>query len=152
MNIVLLWRDITSLLKGCRLLKVIASTYRSVLWIRIRILPLSRKSDKNLDFYCFVTFFYDFLSLKTDANIPSRSNEQRKLWKNLIFCCHLESLKSVVRIHNTGTDTTRWYRTYKINNQARIILHWSPRYCIHSTVCMRKFNCWQIFFLLSKAD
>ncbi len=39
------------------------------IWIHIRILSYSSKtSKKNLDFCCFVTSFYDFLSEKTDVN------------------------------------------------------------------------------------
>jgi hypothetical protein len=36
------------------------------------------RSKKNLDSYHFVTLF-DFLSLKNDANIASKSNKQKKL-------------------------------------------------------------------------
>jgi hypothetical protein len=35
-------------------------------------------SKKNLDSYNFVTLF-DFLSLKNDVNVPSKSNKQKKL-------------------------------------------------------------------------
>jgi hypothetical protein len=38
-----------------------------------------KKRKKILDFYCFVTF--DFLSLKTDVNAPSKSNNQKTLKK-----------------------------------------------------------------------
>ncbi len=63
-----------------------------VLWIRIRILLSSCKnSKKNLDSYHFVTLF-DFLSLKNDVNVPSKSNTQKKLCKKLVFCWHLEGL------------------------------------------------------------
>ncbi len=49
------------------------------LWIRIRILLSSCKnSKKNLDSYYFVTLF-DFLSLKNDVNVPSKSNKQKKI-------------------------------------------------------------------------
>jgi hypothetical protein len=37
-----------------------------------------KNSKKNLDSYHFVTLF-DFLSLKNDVNIPSKSNKQKKL-------------------------------------------------------------------------
>ncbi len=41
---------------------------------RIRILPSSSKtSEKNLDFYCFVTSLW-LLSLKNIVNVPSKSN------------------------------------------------------------------------------
>jgi hypothetical protein len=49
------------------------------LWIRIRILLSSCKnSKKNLGSYYFVTLF-DFLSLKNDVNVASKSNKQKKL-------------------------------------------------------------------------
>jgi hypothetical protein len=49
------------------------------IWIRIRILLSSCKnSKKNLDSYYFVTLF-DFLSLKNDVNVASKSNKQKKL-------------------------------------------------------------------------
>ncbi len=52
---------------------------RSEVWIRIRILLSSCKnSKKNLDSYYLVTLF-DFLSLKNDVNVPSKSNKQKKL-------------------------------------------------------------------------
>jgi hypothetical protein len=37
----------------------------------------NQKSKINLDSYCFVTLF-DFLSLKKDVNVSSKSNKQRK--------------------------------------------------------------------------
>jgi hypothetical protein len=49
---------------------------------QIRILLSSCKnSKKNLDSYCFVTLF-DLLSLKNYVNVPSKSNKQKKLFKN----------------------------------------------------------------------
>ncbi len=39
---------------------------------------IMHNSKKNLDSYYFVTLF-DFLSLKYDVNVPSKSNEQKKL-------------------------------------------------------------------------
>jgi hypothetical protein len=48
-------------------------THLSEVWIRIRILLSSYKnSKKNLDSYYFVTLS-DFLSLKNDVNVPSKS-------------------------------------------------------------------------------
>jgi hypothetical protein len=44
---------------------------------------------KNLDSYYFVTLF-DFLSLKNDVNVPSKSNKQKKWCKKLVFCWRLE--------------------------------------------------------------
>ncbi len=38
----------------------------------------SKNSKKNLDSYYFVTLF-DFLSLKNDVNVPSKSSKQKKL-------------------------------------------------------------------------
>jgi hypothetical protein len=53
---------------------------RILLWISIQILfSLSKYSKKNVDFYRFVTFF-DFLSLKNDVKIPSKSNMQENFF------------------------------------------------------------------------
>jgi hypothetical protein len=39
---------------------------------------IMQKSKKNLDSFYFVTLS-DFLSLKNDVNVPSKSNKQKKL-------------------------------------------------------------------------
>jgi hypothetical protein len=53
--------------------------------IRIRILLSSGKnSKKNLDPYCFVTS-NDFLSLKNDVNVASKSKKQKKWFLVAIF-------------------------------------------------------------------
>jgi hypothetical protein len=39
----------------------------------------AKNSKKNLDSYFFVTLF-DFLSLKNDVNLASKSNKQKKLY------------------------------------------------------------------------
>ncbi len=52
---------------------------RQRVWIRIRILLSSCKIvRKNLDSYYFVTLF-EFLSLKNDVNVASKSHKQKKL-------------------------------------------------------------------------
>jgi hypothetical protein len=39
-----------------------------------------KKSKKKLDFNCFLTsLLYDFLSLKNDENVLSKSNKQKNL-------------------------------------------------------------------------
>jgi hypothetical protein len=38
---------------------------------------IKKNSRKNLDSYCFVTFF-GLLSLKKNVNVPSKSNKQKK--------------------------------------------------------------------------
>jgi hypothetical protein len=38
--------------------------------------PSSKNSSKNLDSYGFL-LLYEFLSLKNDVNVPSKSNKQR---------------------------------------------------------------------------
>jgi hypothetical protein len=54
-------------------------------WAVLRILQSSSKNcKKNLDSYCFVTFFY-FLSLKNDVNVPSKSNKQKNFEQNSFF-------------------------------------------------------------------
>jgi hypothetical protein len=41
-----------------------------------------KKSKKNLDFYRTIfLILYDFLSMKTDANVPSKSKKQKTLKK-----------------------------------------------------------------------
>jgi len=40
-----------------------------------------QKNEENLDFYCFVTSFYYFLSLTNDVNVPSKSNKHKNLKK-----------------------------------------------------------------------
>jgi hypothetical protein len=58
---------------------------RILLWIRIRILLSSCKnSKKNLDSYYFVTLF-DFLCLKNDVNVASKSKKQKKFCKKICF-------------------------------------------------------------------
>ncbi len=39
---------------------------------------IMQNSKKNLDSYYFVTLF-DFLSLKNDVNVPSKSKKEKKL-------------------------------------------------------------------------
>jgi hypothetical protein len=45
------------------------------------LLSSCKNSKKNLDSYYFVNLF-DFLSLKNDANVPSKSNKQKIVLKN----------------------------------------------------------------------
>jgi hypothetical protein len=52
------------------------------------LLSSSKNNKKNLDSYCYVTFL-DFLSLKNDINVPSKSKKQKTFLK-LFFCCRLE--------------------------------------------------------------
>jgi hypothetical protein len=62
-------------------------------WIRIRLqilLSSSKTNKKNLDSYCFVTSL-DFLSLKNDVNVPSKSNKHKKFSFKIGFCWGLES-------------------------------------------------------------
>jgi hypothetical protein len=47
------------------------------LWIRI-LLSSCKNSKKNLGSYYLVTLF-DFLSLKNDVNVVTKSNKQKKL-------------------------------------------------------------------------
>ncbi len=71
--------------------------------IRIRILlSICKNSKKNLDSYYFVTLF-DFLSLKNDVNVPSKSNSQKKLCKNISFL--LASWRSMTKIAGFGSES-----------------------------------------------
>jgi hypothetical protein len=50
---------------------------QSRIWIRI-LLSSCKNSKKNFDSYYFVTLF-DFLCVKNDVNVASKSNKQKKL-------------------------------------------------------------------------
>jgi hypothetical protein len=49
---------------------------------------IKQNSKTNLNSYCFVTLL-DFLSLKNDENVPSKSSKQ-KIFLKLVFCWRLE--------------------------------------------------------------
>jgi hypothetical protein len=66
-------------------------TVSTCFWASWILLSSCKNSKKNLDSYYFVTLF-DFLSLKKDVNVSSKSNKQKKLNKNFVFCWHLEGL------------------------------------------------------------
>jgi hypothetical protein len=53
------------------------STGSTCFWASWILLSSCKKSKKNLDSYFFVTLF-DFLSLKKDVNVPSKSNKQKQ--------------------------------------------------------------------------
>ncbi len=55
---------------------------------------------KNLDSYYFVTSF-DFLSMKNDVNVASKSNKQKKLWWKISFL--LASWRSMTKIAGSGS-------------------------------------------------
>jgi hypothetical protein len=59
-----------------------------------------QNSKKNLDSYFFVTLF-DFLSLKNYVNVPSKSNKQKKFFRNKFFVAILKVIdeNSRIRIH-----------------------------------------------------
>jgi hypothetical protein len=80
---------------------------RILLWIRIRILLSScKKCKKNLDSYYFVTLF-DFLSLKNDVNVASKSNKQKNIvLKNKFFAGILKvnDENSRIRIQDPNPD------------------------------------------------
>ncbi len=46
---------------------------------------IKQNSKKNLYSFCFVTFFFDFLSLKNDVNVPSKSNKQENFFEKISF-------------------------------------------------------------------
>jgi hypothetical protein len=50
---------------------------------------IMQNNKKNLETYYFVTLF-DFLSLKNNVNVSSKSNKQENCVKKLVFCWHLE--------------------------------------------------------------
>ncbi len=60
----------------------------------------------------FCDNLFDFLSLKTDVNVPSKSNEQKNFEKTYFFVCNLKATDeksrirlrySVVQIHGSGS-------------------------------------------------
>ncbi len=53
--------------------------HQSALWIRIRILLLSCKNRKKNHDSIYLLTLLDFLSLKNDVNVASKSNIQKKL-------------------------------------------------------------------------
>ncbi len=55
-----------------------------------------KKLMKNLDFYCFVTSLWLFLSLKNDVDVPSKRNKHRE--KKLIFVGVLKVIDEKSRI------------------------------------------------------
>jgi hypothetical protein len=73
------------------------------LYVWIGFLPsISKKSTKNTDFYYFITF-YDFVSLKTGVNVPSKSMViRKKIGKKLFFVGLLSTTDEKSRI--CGTD------------------------------------------------
>ncbi len=74
-------------------------------WIRIRILlSLSKYSKNNLDFYCFVTLWlFDFLSLKNDVKVPSKSKMQENFFKKISFL--LASWRSMMKIEGSASGS-----------------------------------------------
>jgi hypothetical protein len=63
---------------------------------------IKQNIKKNLGSYCFVTFF-DFLSLKIDVNVPSKSN--RKTYFFSLFFVNVFKVKnenSRIQIHHSG--------------------------------------------------
>ncbi len=56
----------------------ISQRYGSGSGIRI-LLALSKNSKKNLDFYCFVTYFWLFI-FENDVNVPSKSNMRKSFF------------------------------------------------------------------------
>jgi hypothetical protein len=60
---------------------------------------------KTLIPYYFVTLF-DFLSLKNDVNVASKSNKQKKLWRKIIFFADILKVNDEnirIRIQDPGS-------------------------------------------------
>ncbi len=94
------WNSLRRKIRGLNQRPLQIQSWKPVLWIRIRqyfvrirILPSSsKKSKKTLDFFysVFCTSF-QLLSVKTDANVPSKSIKQKNFGKKNYFCWHLVS-------------------------------------------------------------
>ncbi len=54
-------------------------------FLRIRILPTTSKKINKTLISTILWLLFDFLSMKTDVNVPSKSNKQKKLWKKKYF-------------------------------------------------------------------
>ncbi len=80
----------------------IQGDYKPVLWIRIRMFFTSRihqaKIVRKTLISTFLGRFYDFLSLKSDVNVPSKSNKQKNLGKKIIFVGILKAADEKSRI------------------------------------------------------
>ncbi len=81
----------------------------SEIWIRIRLririlLSSSKNSKKNLDSYRTVLWLLlDFVSLKNDVNVPSKSNKQKNLFFKISFL--LVSWRSMMKIAGSGSES-----------------------------------------------
>ncbi len=69
----------------------------------------SKTSEKNLNSYCSVTSF-DFLSLKNDVNIASKSNKQKNLFLAILKVTDENRIRirihqSEVRIRGSGCES-----------------------------------------------
>jgi hypothetical protein len=73
--------------------------------IRIWILPSSSKKSKKILISTVLCLLYDFLSLKNYVNIPSKSNKQRILERNLFLLASWkppdENSRIRIRIHKS---------------------------------------------------
>ncbi len=62
------------------------------LFVRIWILTSSSRTVRKNLIYTILWLLHDFLSLKTDVNVPSKSNKKKNFWKeNLFFVWHFKS-------------------------------------------------------------
>jgi hypothetical protein len=61
------------------------------------------KSLKNLDFYYFFKLPFDFLSVKTDVNVPSKSNRQKIFEKTLILLPSCQPLMKKAGSRESGS-------------------------------------------------
>jgi hypothetical protein len=86
-----------------------------------------KNSKTNLDSYCFVTLF-DFLSLKNDVNVPTKSNKQKNFLKKLFFVGILKENDENSRIRIRTHCSETWIRgsrsgsTPKCHGSATLLL------------------------------
>jgi hypothetical protein len=64
--------------------------HESQVWIRIRILLSSSKIVRKTLIPTVFLLLFDFLSLKNDVIVPSKSNKQKIFFSKLIFCWRIE--------------------------------------------------------------
>ncbi len=98
---------------------------RLLIQLRIRILPsTSKKSRKNVDFYCFFTF----LSLKNEVNVPSKRISIKTNVNSFLALLKVTDEQSKILIRKSSAHIVdkkngpvcHWYRsnlfTWKENN------------------------------------
>ncbi len=105
-------------------------------WASWIILSLSKNRKKNIDSYCFVTFF-DFLSLKNYVNVPSKSITQNNLENENFFVDVLKVTDEISRIRIRIYLSEVWIR----GSESVPKFHGSAT-LIQTSQCKKLLICW----------